>query len=309
MTAVNLSAHICPVTNQGSRALAAKKRGLGKGLDALLGDRRSSELGAIGGNEELRFLPVDMIQRGQYQPRTEFEEEALQDLANSIKAQGVVQPILVRPIAAGDKYEIIAGERRWRAAQLAGLDEIPVVIRQIDDQSAMCMALIENIQREDLNPLEQAQGLSRLLDEFDMTHESIADAVGRSRSTVSNMLRLLELNPTVKNMLGSGKLEMGHARAILALADRDQAQTARQVVKQSLSVRATEALVREALSGEKKCKKQPVKKDTDTLRLETELSERLGAAVAIKHTKKGSGVLSVSYNSLDELDGILKHIK
>jgi ParB family transcriptional regulator, chromosome partitioning protein len=290
--------------------VAAKKRGLGKGLDALLGTRSSEELGSIEGNEELRFLPVDLMQRGQYQPRTDFKEEALQDLANSIKAQGVVQPILVRPIGKkGDKYEIIAGERRWRAAQLAGLHEVPVVLRQIDDQTAMCMALIENIQREDLNPLEQAHGLARLMDEFGMTHEGIADAVGRSRSTVSNMLRLLELNTSVKKMLGEGKLEMGSARAILALANKDQLDAAQQVIRQSLSVRATEALVKQLLSGNKKSKKAPTKKDPDTLRLEEELSGRLGAAVAIKHSNKGKGVLAISYNSLDELDGILKHIK
>lgn len=289
--------------------MVAKKRGLGKGLDALLGNRSGAELGSLDGNEELRFLPVDLIQRGQYQPRTEFDQDALQDLANSIKAQGVVQPILVRPLSRGDKYEIIAGERRWRAAQLAGLHEIPVVLRQIDDQTAMCMALIENIQREDLNPLEEANGLARLLGEFGMTHEGIADAVGRSRSTVSNMLRLLDLNPAVKKMLGEGKLEMGSARAILALPGKDQLEAARQVVKQSLSVRATEALVRRTLGGEKTAKKKPLKKDTDILRLETELSERLGAAVIIKHSNKGKGVLEISYNSLDELDGILKHIK
>jgi len=290
--------------------VAAKKRGLGKGLDALLGTRSSEELGSIEGNEELRFLPVDLMQRGQYQPRTDFKEEALQDLANSIKAQGVVQPILVRPIGKkGDKYEIIAGERRWRAAQLAGLHEVPVVLRQIDDQTAMCMARIENIQREDLNPLEQAHGLARLMDEFGMTHEGIADAVGRSRSTVSNMLRLLELNTSVKKMLGEGKLEMGSARAILALANKDQLDAAQQVIRQSLSVRATEALVKQLLSGNKKSKKAPTKKDPDTLRLEEELSGRLGAAVAIKHSNKGKGVLAISYNSLDELDGILKHIK
>jgi ParB family transcriptional regulator, chromosome partitioning protein len=184
-----------------------------------------------------------------------------------------------------------------------------VVMRQIDDQTAMCMALIENIQREDLNPLEEANGLARLLGEFGMTHEGIADAVGRSRSTVSNMLRLLDLNPAVKKMLGEGKLEMGSARAILALPGKDQLEAARQVVKQSLSVRATEALVRRTLGGGKTTKKKPVKKDTDTRRLETELSERLGAAVVIKHTNKGKGVLEISYNSLDELDGILKHIK
>lgn len=289
--------------------MAARKRGLGKGLDALLGERLSSELGAINGNEELRFLPVDLIQQGQFQPRMVFNEEALQDLANSIKAQGVVQPILVRPNGTGDKYEIIAGERRWRAAQMAGLHEIPVVLRQIDDQTAMCMALIENIQREDLNPLEQAQGLARLLDEFGMTHEGIADAVGRSRSTISNMLRLLDLNATVKEMLGAGKLEMGHARAILGLPEKDQVEAAAKVVRQSLSVRATETLVRQALSGTKKTRKKAGKKDPDTIRLETELSDRLGAAVNIKHSSKGKGVLQISYNSLDELDGILKHIK
>lgn len=289
--------------------MAARKRGLGKGLDALLGERLSSELGAINGNEELRFLPVDLIQQGQFQPRMVFNEEALQDLANSIKAQGVVQPILVRPNGTGDKYEIIAGERRWRAAQMAGLHEIPVVLRQIDDQTAMCMALIENIQREDLNPLEQAQGLARLLDEFGMTHEGIADAVGRSRSTISNMLRLLDLNATVKEMLGAGKLEMGHARAILGLPEKDQVEAAAKVVRQSLSVRATETLVRQALSGTKKTRKKAGKKDPDTMRLETELSDRLGAAVNIKHSSKGKGVLQISYNSLDELDGILKHIK
>ncbi len=289
--------------------MAARKRGLGKGLDALLGERLSSELGAINGNEELRFLPVDLIQQGQFQPRTVFNQEALQDLANSIKAQGVVQPILVRPNGTGDKYEIIAGERRWRAAQMAGLHEIPVVLRQIDDQTAMCMALIENIQREDLNPLEQAQGLARLLDEFGMTHEGIADAVGRSRSTVSNMLRLLDLNTTVKEMLGAGKLEMGHARALLGLPEKDQVEAAAKVVRQSLSVRATETLVRQALSGTRKSRKKAGKKDPDTMRLETELSDRLGAAVNIKHSSKGKGVLQISYNSLDELDGILKHIK
>ncbi len=289
--------------------MAARKKGLGKGLDALLGDRRSSGLGAIDGNEELRFLPVDLIQRGQYQPRTDFNQEALEDLAHSIKTQGVVQPILVRPVGKGDKYEIIAGERRWRAAQLAGLHEIPVVLRQIDDQTAMCMALIENIQREDLNPLEQAQGLARLLDEFGMTHEGIADAVGRSRSTVSNILRLLDLNNEVQRMLSAGKLEMGHARAILGLPDNKQAEAAKQVIRQSLSVRATEMLVRRALPGNKKTRKKAGRKDPDTIRLETELAECLGASVNIKHSNNGKGVLEISYNSLDELDGILKHIK
>lgn len=289
--------------------MAAKKRGLGKGLDALLGDRKSTELGAIGGNEELRKLPVDLIQRGQYQPRQEFDEEALEDLANSIRAQGVVQPILVRPLSNGESYEIIAGERRWRASQLAGLHEIPVVLRQIDDQTAMCMALIENIQREDLNPLEQAQGLSRLLDEFDMTHEGIADAVGRSRSTVTNLLRLLELDSRVKNMLVEGKLEMGHARALLTLPAAKQAAMASKIVSQGLSVRATEALVRKGGAGGKKSSPKKASKDPDTQRLENELGEKLGASVNIRHSKGGKGVLEIAYNSLDELDGILKHIK
>lgn len=289
--------------------MAAKKRGLGKGLDALLGERKSTELGAIGGNEELRFLPVDLIQRGQYQPRQEFNDEALEDLASSIRAQGVVQPILVRPMSGGDRYEIIAGERRWRASQLAGLHEVPVVLRQIDDQTAMCMALIENIQREDLNPLEQAQGLARLLDEFDMTHEGIADAVGRSRSTVTNLLRLLELDSRVKNMLVTGKLEMGHARALLPLPSAEQAAVATKIASQGLSVRATEALVRQADSGEKKARTKKTAKDPDTLRLENDLGETLGASVNIRHSRGGKGVLEIRYNSLDELDGILKHIK
>lgn len=289
--------------------MAARKRGLGKGLDALLGERKTSELGAIDGNEELRFLPVDMIRRGQYQPRQDFGDEALQELAASIKAQGVVQPILVRPLSGNGDYEIIAGERRWRAAQLAGLHEIPVVLRQIDDQTAMCMGLIENIQREDLNPLEQAQGLARLLDEFDMTHEGIADALGRSRSTITNLLRLLELDSRVKKLLIEGKLEMGHARALLTRPAAEQAALANTVVSQGLSVRATEALVRQEGTGNKKKTGKKAAKDPDTQRLETELGETLGARVSFRHSKRGKGVLEIHYNSLDELEGILKHIK
>jgi len=289
--------------------MAAKKRGLGKGLDALLGERKSSELGAFDGNEELRFLPVDLIRRGRYQPRTGFDQAGLEELAGSIRSQGMVQPILVRPLGKGGGYEIIAGERRWRAAQLAGLHEIPVVLRQIDDQTAMCMALIENIQREDLNPLEEAQGLSRLLEEFNMTHEAIADAVGRSRSTITNMLRLLELHGSVKKQLAAGKLEMGHARALLGLPAEAQPEVAASVVGQALSVRATEALVRSRLSGRKPPRKKTPKKDPDTGRLENELSERLGASVRLRDRGRGRGVLEIGYNSLDELDGILKHIK
>lgn len=290
--------------------MATKKRGLGKGLDALLGaPGGAASMGAVEGGDELRVLAVDLIQRGQYQPRSEFNEEAMTELAASIKAQGVVQPILVRPLTDKNRYEIIAGERRWRAAQLAGLHEVPVVLRQMDDQTAMCLALIENMQREDLNPLEQAQGLARLLKEFDMTHDSIAEAVGRSRSSVSNLLRLLELNPSVKKMLEKGELEMGHARALLALPSEQQLEAARTVHSQSLSVRATEAFIRRLQTGDKKTSAPKAKKDPNVTALETELSERLGAGVRIRQSGKGKGSLEILYNSLDELDGILKRIK
>ena len=289
--------------------MAAKKRGLGKGLDALLGASGGVAADALEKNESFRIMPVDLLQRGQYQPRTDFDEQALDDLAASIKAQGVVQPILVRPIDQGRKYEIIAGERRWRASQKAGLHELPVVVREIDDQAAMCMALIENMQREDLNPLEQAYGLARLLKEFDMTHEAIAESVGRSRSSVSNLLRLLELNNGVKKLLESGELEMGHARAILALSDTQQLEAGRTVAKQGLSVRATEALVKQLLSKATGSAKPKRKKDPNIVALETELSEKLSAQVAIKQRGKGKGSLEIHYSSLDELDGILKRIK
>lgn len=287
-----------------------KKRGLGKGLDALLGQHAASDLAMLDNEHELRRLPVDLLQRSPYQPRTNFKQEALQELADSIKTQGVVQPIVVRPLSKSEKFEIIAGERRWRAAQMAGLSEIPAVVRKMDDQTAMCLSLIENIQREDLNPLEQARALSRLMKEFDMTHEAVADAVGRSRSTISNLLRLLDLNNKVKQMLEAGELEMGHARALLALVDERQVEAARRVVKGGLSVRATETLIRNLQAGPSRKGGNGTKQvDPNIRHLETELSERLGAAVSIKHTKSGKGTLQIPYNSLDELDGILSKIK
>jgi ParB family chromosome partitioning protein len=234
--------------------------------------------------------------------------EALEELANSIRAQGVVQPIVVRPIGGG-RYEIIAGERRWRATQLAGLHEIPAVVRDVPDQAAMAMALIENIQREELNPMEEAQALYRLIEEFGLTHQQTADAVGRSRASVSNLLRLLGLNEDIKRMLGNGDLEMGHARALLALSGEQQSEVARSVVGKGLSVRETERLVKRTLEGPQPGAAKEKRPDPDIHRLEQDLGERIGARVAIQHGAKGKGKLVITYNSLDELDGILEHIK
>ena len=290
--------------------MATKKRGLGKGLDALLGQPGSAGLAGFDDTrDELRAIPVDLLQRSPYQPRQDFPQDSLQELADSIRAQGVVQPIVVRPVSSGTAYEIIAGERRWRAAQLAGLHEVPAVIRRMDDQSALCMALIENIQREDLNPLEQARALSRLMAEFDMTHDAIADAIGRSRSAVTNLLRLLDLSERVRKLLEQGALEMGHARAMLTLPADSQLEVALKVAQQGLSVRATEALVRRLQSKSRGSRQADRKHDPDIVRLETDLSERLGAGVSIKHSKSGKGMLQISYNSLNELDGILSRIK
>jgi ParB family transcriptional regulator, chromosome partitioning protein len=287
--------------------MAAKKRGLGKGLDALLGSHE--DLSKPSSADTLQTLAIDLIQRGQYQPRQNFDSETLNELADSIRVQGVIQPIVVRPLAGKRSYEIIAGERRWRAAQIAGLHDIPVIIKDVSDQTAMCLALIENIQRQDLNPLEEARALERLIKEFEMTHDATADAVGRSRSAVSNILRLLELDNGVKKMLETHQLDMGHARAILALARSKQLEVARKVVKQGLSVRATENLVQQ-LSGKKKRSKAKKKtKDPDISSLENDLSQRLGANVAINHQANGRGKVEIRYNSLDELDGLLKHIK
>jgi len=296
--------------------MAVKKRGLGRGLDALLGSSAGSVItnppGAEDKNVEgLQNLPVDVIQRGRFQPRQDFSADALEELADSIRAQGVVQPIVVRPLsgAASGKYEIIAGERRWRATQLAGLHEIPAVIRDVPEQAAMEMGLIENIQREELNPVEEATALQRLIEEFGLTHQETAEAVGRSRAAVSNLLRLLSLEPVVKEMLVSGKLEMGHARALLALqVESQQIQAARQVEAKGLSVRETERLVRKLQAPVNEGGKEK-KSDPDTLRLQEKLAETLGAKVQFQHSRQGRGKMVIHYNSLDELDGILSHIK
>ena len=251
-------------------------------------------------------LPLDMIGRGQYQPRVDMHQESLQDLADSISAQGVVQPIVVRAVGEG-RYEIIAGERRWRASQLAGLHEIPAVVREVDDRAAIAIGLIENIQREDLNPLEESRALDRLIKEFDLTHEQAAEAVGRSRAAVSNLLRLLDLEDDVKALVEQGELEMGHARALLALSGKKQLEAARQVINRGLTVRATEGLVK-SLQRPAPAKPPKASKDVNIQRLETDLSDTLGARVAVRQGRGGKGKLEISYNSLDELDGILAHI-
>ena len=300
--------------------MSPKKR-LGRGLDALLSKPVAAnpvvagdEPVALAEGDTLREIPVELLQRGQYQPRVDMRQDSLEELAESIKAQGVVQPIVVRPIGKqGDsqRYEIIAGERRWRAAQMAGLAEIPAVVRDVPDEAAIAMALIENIQREDLNPLEESRALSRLIEEFDLTHAEAAEAVGRSRASVSNLLRLQELSTKVQPMLEDRQIEMGHARALLGLTDPGQQyQAAREVVKKGLSVRETERLVRRMQdSGKSKPAKQAPQPNADIRRLEIEVSEKLGAKVKVDHTSKGTGKLIITYNSLDELDGILKHIK
>jgi ParB family chromosome partitioning protein len=311
--------------------MAAKKRGLGRGLDALLGqaarpaadnpaaqapelrpvatDAAAAAAAAetVATDNSLRSLPVDIIQRGKYQPRVDMHQESLQDLADSIGEQGVVQPIVVRGIGAG-RYEIIAGERRWRAAQLAGLHEIPAVVREVDDRGAIAIALIENIQRENLNPIEEARALKRLVDEFEVTHEEAAHAVGRSRAAVSNLLRLLDLEEIVKEMVERRELEMGHARALLALSGRRQVEAARQVVARGLTVRATEGLVK-SLQRPAATRDVTVKKDPNIQQLESSLADRLGATVRLRPGRGGKGRLEISYNSLDELDGILEHIR
>lgn len=285
-----------------------KKRGLGRGLDALLG---GSDKGQEASAASTGQIPVDLIQRGRYQPRRDFDEAALKELADSISAQGIVQPVVVRPMESGG-YELIAGERRWRAAQMAGLSEVPAVIREVDDRTAMAMGLIENIQRQDLNAVEEASALHRLLNDFGLTHQQVAEAVGKSRSAVSNLLRLLELDTEVKTLVEERKLEMGHARALLTLDAVAQRAAAQEVVDKALSVRETEALVKglqEAKPDEEgpKAKTQP-KPDPDVERLIQGLSEKLGAQIKLQQGRGGKGKLVISYNSLDELDGILDHI-
>ncbi len=280
----------------------SKKRGLGKGLDALLGDATST---TPDDPSQLRQLPVEWLQRGRYQPRRDIDPATLQELADSIRSQGVLQPLVVRAVA-DERYEIVAGERRWRAAQLAGLDRVPTIVRDIPDSVALAVAVIENIQREDLNPLEEALALQRLADEFHMTHQDVAQAVGRSRAAVSNLLRLLELNEDVKERLRRGELEMGHARALAALRGGQQSELAARVVTRGLSVRDTEALVRRLLEGTRPARRD-ARVDPDIRRLQDDLSERLGARVSIQQGRQGKGKLVIQYSSLDELDGILEH--
>ena len=287
--------------------MAVRKRGLGRGLDALLSGSTVQATEDTAGTD-LRELPVDLLQPGKYQPRSDMHPESLEELANSIRAQGVVQPIVVRSINPTGNYEIIAGERRWRAAQMAGLHEIPAVVRNVPDEAAIAMALIENIQREDLNPIEEAVALQRLIEEFDMTHQEAAGAVGRSRAAVSNLLRLLTLNDDVRKMLEHGELEMGHARALLALEGEHQSQTAREVAAKGYSVRETEQLVRRVSTAPVRSKKVAKSIDPNIKRLQDDLTEKLAAKVAFQHSAKGNGKLVIQYNSLDELDGILKHI-
>ena len=282
--------------------MTIKARGLGRGLDALLGDGKSK---VEPSQRSFKMLPIEFLQRGKFQPRQDMNAEKLQELADSIREQGIVQPIIVRELG-DERYEIIAGERRWRAAQLAQLDAVPVVIKDFDDQTAMAIALIENIQREDLNALEEAQALKRLGEDFGMTHQEIAKAVGKSRTTVSNLLRLNELTPAVMQLLAAGEIEMGHARALLALTGKNQLVAAKQVVAKAMSVREVEQYVRD-FANPRVVKAAP-EVDPDVIRLQERLSEKLGAKVAINHHPKGKGKLVISYTNLDELDGILKRI-
>ncbi len=277
-----------------------KLKGLGRGLDALLSE------GETQSGERLLTLPVESLTPGKYQPRTHMDPDALNELAESIKAQGLMQPILARLIDSG-KYEIIAGERRWRASQMAGLREVPVLVREVSDDVALKMALIENIQREDLNPLEEAQGLQRLINEFDMTHQGVAESVGRSRTAVTNMLRLLNLAKPVQGMLMEGQLDMGHGRALLALTNTKQVEAAHEVSKHALSVRETERLVARLLKPA--TAKKEAAKDRDVIRLEESLSEKLATQVQISANRKGAGRLMVAFGSLDQLDEILKRIR
>ena len=294
--------------------MVVKKRGLGRGLDALIGaasfGQAATDAQPGARQEELRSLPVDLVQRGRYQPRRDFNPEALEELANSIRTQGLMQPIVVRPVG-GERYEIIAGERRWRAAQMAGLGEIAVIVRDVPDEAAIAMALIENIQREDLNPLEEARALDRLIREFGVTHQQAADAVGRSRAAVSNLLRLLDLAPEVAALVEKRELEMGHARALLGLPTRrQQVEVGTLVAKKGLSVRETEALVRRLINPAVAASNgaEPAR-DPNIVQLEARLADTLGAKVAIEHAARGGkGKVVISYNSLDELDGILAHI-
>ena len=280
----------------------AKLKGLGRGLDALLSsDEERAE-------DSLAELAVGLLKPGRFQPRTRMDPQSIAELADSIKAQGLIQPILVRPVENG-KYEIIAGERRWRASQLAGLTQVPVVIRVVPDKAALAMALVENIQREDLNPLEEAAGIQRLVDEFDMTHEVAAQAVGRSRSAVTNLLRLLNLSKAVQDLLMQGKIEMGHARALLTVSGSRQAELAHQIINRNLSVREAEQLVGQVETQSRKTLRKQPRKDRDLQALEEELSEILGTAVTVKTMRGGRGKLTIDYAGLDQLDNVLQKLR
>ncbi|KAA1156236.1 MULTISPECIES: ParB/RepB/Spo0J family partition protein [Pseudoalteromonas] len=301
--------------------MSAKKRGLGRGLDALLSSSKPTpsaskeqdtsnvteavKNAAGPNNSELQKLPIEFLHSGKYQPRKDMSEEALEELASSIRSQGIIQPIVVRPIAQ-NSFEIIAGERRWRAAQIAKLETVPCIIKDVPDEAAVAIALIENIQREDLNAMEEAVALNRLLNEFELTHQQVADAVGKSRTTVTNLLRLNNLNSDVKILLEHGDIEMGHARCLLALEGEAQSDAARLAVAKALTVRETEKLVRSIL--EPVPAKEIAEKDPDVKQLEQQLAENLGAKVEINYNKKGKGKLVISYTNLDELDGILNRI-
>lgn len=291
-----------------------KRRRLGKGINQLLSTTTTtlSEIAEATEspreNSKLRNLAIEVLQPGKYQPRKDMALDELEDLANSIRHQGVLQPILVRPISE-DRYEIIAGERRWRASQIAGLDNIPAMIMKLDDQTTLAISLIENLQREDLNPVEEAMGLQRLVDEFDLTHQQIAEQVGKSRAQVSNLLRLLGLPAEIKLMLENGDIEMGHARALLTLDRGDQLYCARIISKKGLSVREAEDLARRTQTQPRQVFKPAESIDPDVRNLQVRLSETIGVPVKIQHSKKGKGKLIISYNNLDELDGVLAHIK
>ena len=294
--------------------MAAKRQSLGTGLDALLGF--SDEVESVPQSKHmedadgtLRDLPVEFLQRGKYQPRRDLDADALQELANSIAQQGVMQPIVVRKVAT-DKYEIIAGERRWRASQQAGLESVPSIIRTITDEAAIAMALIENIQREDLNSIEESRALIRLQAEFKLTQQQVADAVGKSRSAVTNLMRLASLEEAVQKQLELGEIELGHAKCLLALSGNSQVIAGREIAANSMSVRQTETLVKRIQSSGSAVGVEPKKPaDPDILRAQQDLSEKVGAAVTIQHSAKGSGKLVIKYHSVDELEGILAHIK
>jgi ParB family chromosome partitioning protein len=285
--------------------MSTRHKGLGRGLDALLGGNAKSRERE---EDALAQLPIGTLRPGKYQPRTRMDETSLAELADSIRSRGVIQPIVVRPVS-DTQYEIIAGERRWRAARIAGLDKVPVVIREVPDEAALGIGLIENIQREDLNPIEEANGLARLIGEFKLTHEEVAKAIGRSRAGVTNLLRLLELAPAVQDMVQDARIDMGHARALLSLSKSRQVELANQIAEKGLSVRETERLVQQATSAAPAARPAPHRLDPDSRRLQEELCESLGATVRLKPRSGGKGSVVIDYSSLDELQGLLKRLK